>query len=859
MSRAARLAVIALWSLSAACRPVPVEGPPGDEELAPDCPEAPPAMSLAETSRLLARYAREVRANQMARLEGLGQPGFATLHSPELALLEAALASPSKAQRLDPTWVQGHLLRLYVDVTTSRPLEGLDGDVRRVTLSGVGGAPSSAIFMLARKESSGWSYRFFFDPLALEGEQERLQLTFSLGVDKGKPATAQWRLSRRGFERLDTLPVIYLLSRLRGVRRARWDLLSGAAEDARARLEDLLACAPDLARARALLDALGAPAGGSASEDLALQAPAPGLGLLDDPVRELSRRGALLRRLAPLARGGASVLSGASIHQAQQALRRGVAALRARDPGWALPPAIVDFDRVINSALQAALDGRVAAASPPVKLPQLRLTGGAAVPEAEVEEELRRRIIRANYGLVPKWVKVPKGSVRQASVMELRPVLRGEAGPAPVVWAKLHQRLGWGWLHPGVPAQRYQVSYADHSAAHWQHQAEAARTSTALQSLARRLLDREMLGSGDPEVMALAMAGLAQLDGHKAIPVLLRHVQEQTPVRGAAALRALSLLKSAAVSTSIQTASRSARPELRVGAMQALGIRGLAGERGLLRSGLTDADPRVSRAALAGLLRNKDPVGVNQAKAWLASPGRRELVLSLAADPRFSLRVMGKAVSRLAASLPATQAPPSQLVRALLQTQGERAALRVLSRLYNRGGLWRRAVVTAVEGKLFEGLLRRAVKEDAVELRRTAVLKLSHLRRPDGDLLSRVVQDKDPEVRLAAHVGLTRLGKTDSLLALGAGARGSCKQRDIVIPTLCRSMDVKSRRRMLVDALQSECYDLMPRLWELALQYQPQDEALIRVAMGHTRRRIRVMGALVALGLRTGAALGKLP
>jgi hypothetical protein len=151
-------------------------------------------------------------------------------------------------------------------------------------------------------------------------------------------------------------------------------------------------------------------------------------------------------------------------------------------------------------------------------------------------------------------------------------------------------------------------------------------------------------------------------------------------------------------------------------------------------------------------------------------------------------------------------------------------------------------------------LLKRAAKEEAVVLRRAAVLKLARLRHPDEALLRAALQDKDQEVQLAAH-----LGKTDSLLALGAGARGSCAQRAIVIPTLCRFMDARSRRRMLVDALGSECYDLMPTLWELALQYQPQDEVLIRAALGHTRRKIRVMGALVALGLRTGAARGKLP
>ena len=857
MSRAVWALMVAALGLLVACRPAPVEGPPGPEEPAADCPSAPPAMTVAGASRYLARNAREVRANQMARIEGLGQQGFATLHFPELALLEAALASPAEAQRLDPAWVQGHLLRLYVDVTAPRPVEGLDGDVRRVVLSVAGGSQVSATYMTARKESTGWSYRFYFDPLALEGEQERLKLIFSLGLAgrADRPATAQWRLSRSAFERLDTLPLIYLLSRLREVRRARWDLLSGDREGAKKRLEDVLACAPDLTRARTLLDALSNPATPAAAQSLAVgSGSSQARALLGDPVRALSLRGALLHRLTPLC---PAVISGAAMGQAQQALRRGVAALAASDPGWALPPAIVDFDRVINKALQEALDGKQPATSPSAPGP-LTLSGGPAIPAQEVDETLRRWIVQANYRLVPRWVKVPKGGVREAALLELRPVLRGE-GDHREVWAKLHQRLGWGWLHPGVPAQRYRVSYADHSGRHWRQQAEAAKTPAAFKALARRLLGREMLGSGDPEVMALAMAGLAQLDGHKAIPVLLKHVKAATPSRGGAALRALSLLRSDAVSSAIKAAVSSARPELRAGAMQALGSRGLAAERGLLRTGLTDADPRVSRAALVALLRSKDPVGIDKVKAWLADPARQTRALALAADPRYAQPAMGGAVSRLAAGIPASQPPPPELAPALLQTLGERAALRALSQLYDRGGAWREAVIVAVEGQLFEGLLKRAAKEESVVLRRAAVLKLARLRRPNEALLQAALQDKDPQVQLAAHVGLARLGKTNSLLALGAGARGSCAQRAIVIPTLCRSMDARSRRRMLVDALGSECYDLMPTLWELALQYQPQDEALIRAALGHTRRKIRVMGALVALGLRTGAARGKLP
>jgi hypothetical protein len=161
-----------------------------------------------------------------------------------------------------------------------------------------------------------------------------------------------------------------------------------------------------------------------------------------------------------------------------------------------------------------------------------------------------------------------------------------------------------------------------------------------------------------------------------------------------------------------------------------------------------------------------------------------------------------------------------------------------------------------VEGTPFEKLYLRAAALPEAELRLRGVLKLAQLPRPPRAVLQRVLSDTDPGVRLAAHAGLARLGRAESLLALGSGARGQCEERGIVLPTLCRAMDPASRRRLIADALESECFALWPVAWELAVRYHAEDSQLLKVALGHRRRTLRVQAALVVLGLRTGAALG---
>jgi hypothetical protein len=824
-------------------------------------------MSATEAVRELGRVARETRANLMARLEGGKRKDqlFATLHPPGLALLEASLASPAKARKLDLVWMRDHLLKAYVEVYSPAPLPGLDqGDVARVTLEDEQKERHSALFMTQKTDSSGATYRFFFDPLALFVARERMQLAFFLpGV-----GTARWRLSDETLSETDALPLLYLMSRVRTVRMARWALLEGDRAAASRMLEDALACAPDLSRAEELLSALkGAPESKPQHRTLRLSAAVPGhirheLG--HDPLADLALRAALLGRLTPLTATGVMVAK--DVEALQQALRTAVAAVEKGDLGWGLATALFDFDRRLATALAQALDGPDRL-RPGSAVPALSLEGIPAPAAQVVERELALRVLHANYKLVPRWVKGPSGQtgpdgrVSHANLLELRPVL--QAGETGVV-AKLNQRLGWGWVHRGLPPGSYSVRFVDHSAKHWRRELAriAASSVQAHQGLARRLL-RQAVHGPDPESAGLAMAGLVKLERQKALKLLLPLLRKGTDVQQVAALRAVAGQPEAAVANAIKEATGAKNPKLRAAAMVALGKRALPGELALLRAGLKDGNQEVAVAALEGLLGAGDPAGLVAAKTWLASGDRTRQAVVLRLARKGRIRGLGRDLTRLAGSHVDRSARGGRastlegLPEALVASLGRRAA-QPLTRLYEGGSkALRAAVLAAAKGPGFERLLRRGAGESEPELRHLAVLNLARLPRPPAEVMRRALEDKDKLVQLAAHVGLARLGQASSLLALGQGARGSCAGRAAVLPTLCQSMDATSRGKLLVDALQSGCDTLLKTAWELALRYQAQDPGVLRAALGHEQRAMRVKGALAVLGLRKGAALGK--
>jgi HEAT repeat protein len=687
-------------------------------------------------------------------------------------------------------------------------------------------------------------------------------------------AMARWRISRRVLDGMDQLPLLYVMARQRAVRRARWALLQGERDRAREMAEDALACAPDLEPATRLLAAiqrLQAEGGGAGRPVTSLSldglAPKPPqrwetlrTELGHDPLHDLALRVAVLGRLLPLARAG--VVPVKMARRATEALKRARASMAQGDLGWGLAAALTDFDKVTAAMLAAALDGTATGPGTEADstLPDLTLVGGPHLKEGEVELELARRVLRANYGLVPRWVKGPKGGdggklssgdggkLSWVHLHEIRPILRSE-GDGPVVQAKLQKRLGWGWLHAGLPPLRYSVTFADHGGEYWRRRAAGAGSMETLKPLARTLLRREIY-SPDSEASFMAAAGITELDGDAAARDLLPLVKAAPPRLGAAVLRALALLRSSPVTEALAQATRSPSPEIRRAAMLALGQRALSTERSMLKKGLTDTSPEVTEAAVIGLLRAGDPAGLSLARRWLAEEReeRAARILALAAQGQVKVKSLTGDLLRLTKR----PRPLSGLPGALWGVMGERAVAE-LTRLYRAAPALRSQILELARGRVFKRFLQGLMTGGGplpVALRRLVVLRLAQLAAPPRGLLERAAKDEDQQTRLAAFTGLARLGHADSLLALGQGARGSCHERAIVIPVLCQSLDRASRRRLLLDALASPCNHLHAEVWQLALRYQAGDLKLLQAALGHASREIRVRGALAALGLR---------
>jgi HEAT repeat protein len=522
-----------------------------------------------------------------------------------------------------------------------------------------------------------------------------------------------------------------------------------------------------------------------------------------------------------------------------------------------LPSAIVEFDRLLATILANALDGALhESTNSSVKM--LVLTGGPAIPPQEVQAELDQRLVLANQRLIPRWVRGPKGQtaasgqIIQMHLLELKPVLQAETMGHKVI-AKLHRRLGWGWHHMGLPALRYSTSFADHGAEYWRTKLKSFRSIETLKPIAKIMLQRELYGP-DPAVAGLAMKGLVQLEGSKALPTLLALARKGPAVRRGHAILALALLRSRDVTGIVKEAATASSPTLRAAAMEALGKRGLPEEAPLLRRGLEDRHPPVATAALIGLLKTGDRAGLKTAKQWLSDSQvrRREVLLARLAPLRLDLRALSNDLLRLS-----PRAPSASLVVVLAKVLGDRA-VRPLLHLYKNVPTLRLAIInSASTSQAFSPLLRLAAEEkENPALRHRALAKLAYIKPPPRNLFQQIVdQDKDAIARLAAHVGLARLGQARSFLSLGIGARGRCIERKMVIPTLAKSMDQRTRSKLLKDALLSQCDTLYPLIWDQILRYQPNDPDLLAAAMTHTRRALRLKGALVVLGLRTGAVM----
>lgn len=873
--RPAALCAAALWL--AACPPPPPVAAPRPEPAA-DCPEPPAAMSSIEEVKELSRAVRELRANLMARVEGPGpatapagadeeQGGlYATLHPAELTLAEAALANPRAARKLEPGWLRGHLLGGWVELRSATPLPGLDGELGRLQLLDGSGRAHAAIELEVVKDSQGLIYRIAFPASAFDpgGQLDRLRLTLRLALD-GAPRSASWTVPRQSLESVDGLPLVFPLAPLRNLRWARWLLLGGELAEARRQATEVRACAPELAPAIALDDLLRAtPSSAEAPErirvDLTALARLDHLGVVAElghaPAADLSRRATLLTRVEERA-GRWGLLPERELEAARGALREAALALQRGELGWGLAAALHRFDQALGRCLAAALDPL---AAPGRSSPGRGLLLEGLPPAGDVERELARRVAQANARLIPIWIQSPRdpdpervATAPRFRRAELRPVLelKGENGRSLV---ELHERLGWGWTSSGVAAAPGpRVRFEDRGSAYWRGVLADGRAP--LRASAERLL--ELALSGPEEGSELAMVGLARLRGAAFRPLLLAQLAERAPShRAQGALRALGRIPGQESSAALAQAVRSPSAALRAAAFAGLGVRGLAEERGLLRAGLTDADPLAATEALEALLRAGDAEGIATARRWLVEGERRPRALRAIA----ALRGGGSSGRSLAAGLAnallglLAKEADRDLLAAAASLLGARA-LPALSQLYERDASLRAAIVALPEvaGAAGDRLLRRAAADPSAELRRLALPKLAGLKNPPRALLEEAAKDADRGVRLAAHVALAKLGRTESLLALGEGARGSCEERALTLTPLAEAMEPGSRRKLLVDALAAPCAAAHRVALGLLARFHAQDGGLLRTVLSHPRRELRVRAALVAVGLSSEA------
>ena len=815
-------ATAAWFALLAACAPsatvkpsAPVsEAPPTETSGEDPCPEPPESDGSSAEVRQLARVLREARANFLTRVEGR-EGLLATFYPPQLALLEAVVAAPTAAREQASGWLSANLGRALVELRSPVPLPELDGDLSEVALVEGGRRRHAPLYLTRRQESASFVYRLVFEPPAEGEEQDLFRVELRLGAPD-RVAVARWGVSPHNLEALEELPILFGLTRLQELKDARRLALRGEEGAARAAIGELARCAPDLPHLAAFGQALSKGGSDSPRKGAAPPATQPTQDDVEGLATWLRRLRALLAVLAPAARRG--LLEQPPLSAAGAVLLRAEGALERKVPLEA-QQALFHAERELNKALRQALSplspvGK-AGPGPALTLAGAREAAGAA--DAESRAALEERLRVAALGLVPRWVE---GHARftEEERRELRPVLTGRLQDGSEVVAKLGRQLGSGWLHLGLPPVAYQTRFADHGADYWGARVGQARDAAALRAVAEEVLERERRG---PSARA---ALLAWLGWH-----------ERQPSAALAGARR----------------ERDARSVVTRGAVLGLlGLRGNTSDRALVRDALRDPAQEVADAALSALLAVGDGEALRLVRAWLSGEEAPKQLRGLTLLGRGDAKVtmlraeLGRLV-RGAATAPGLIGP---LVAAL-----GRGAPRALLALYEEVPAIRAALVAGVSGSPFVPLFERALGADDAALRRQAVAQLAALPKPPRSRLETALADTAASVRLAAHVGLARLGRTASLLALGEGARGSCADRAVVLPVLARSLDAGSRRKLLLDALASGCTTLQPLVWTLVLRHQAEDPALLRAALSRPERTLRVHAALAVLELRRAA------
>lgn len=844
-----RLATLAAVVLSACAGTVaePVRSGP-DPRAA--CPEAPASLGRVAELALVSRKAREARANLLvsAHLPS-GERIVATLHPPRLALAEGVLAAPRRARRRAARWLRDHVFTFHVELQAPKPLQALERAPSAVSLLDDSGKRYALLALEQRRDGAALRYRLTFEPPRSSSGRLRLELTLPVARSTLK---LRWALAQRTLERFDELPLLFELADFRRLHRARRAAILGDFTKARELAGQVALCGADPSSAQALLKALAGLRGDArvASGD---DEPGAPRSTPRGVARLVALREALTRRLAAVAeRGLLDPKSYQTMHEQLGLLQRAHGAQQ-------IPAAVraaLAFDRALAAALASALwppaGGYTAAGTAPPRTAPVA-SSGAVLSPSDVTTALRRRLAFAARGFEPRFID----GAREAAPDEVQPLLTARQGELRL-FARARERVAGGWWHPGVVGGlRYTVRFVDRGTAHWANLAREATSPAALQKLAERVLSREIVGP-QPRARALALQGLVDLRGTAALGRLMPLVQRPGPA-AADALRALAGLTDQRVTALLHQQLRSPLAPLRAAAAAALGRRGKTDERGLVLAALRDPASPVARAAARALLRRGVVGVVEPLTRWLAMAGSaRQGALSVLAEnatPAALAARLRRPLLRLSKELSADRRLWTALARL-----GGGSVEQAFRRAYDRQQTLRPMLLEVAARRGLRSLLQRVGAQDDVSLQRIAVRGLAALDKPpEKRLRDWLAASRDPAVRLAAQVGLARLGKGEALLALGPAARGGCQERSLVVPVLSPSMNRVSRRRLLLEALSSACRGLPQQGWRLVARLQHDDLQLLRAGLGHRDRAVRVQAALTTLGLRRGPAFGELP
>lgn len=673
---------------------------------------------------------------------------------------------------------------------------------------------------------------------------------------------------------MDRLPPLFALGRQRQLALARRELLAGRMHQAKAVLRAFSHCGQT-----AESNALQQIADGGRTETQQDEVTADSKETLHRTgAREAKAADPLALRIAIWRRLRAAIEQGLLPHalarQSAEALLRAIRAAkrtaksRSFSPEWVLNrrpeqlqrsnasttqetgAVLASFDRALARTLAKGLQ-------PGTPIKPLALNWAQfssiqpAVDNVLIQRELDARLAYAARALEPRYVAADALAPRWPTGLALtllRPrfssssTTEGHVRDAQVI-AQLTQRLGFGWLHLGLPPGPYQVAPTDHSAEYWRQRTNQAEDMDALRALAMEQLEQEVARPDGHEAVGHAAVALVALQGQAALQLLLRF-DALPPELIATRLDALCEVQSERINALIKGSLKAPDGSVRAAALRCATARQLIGTAEL-RAALSDPDHAVAATALARLLLRGEPQATRLAVRWLATRGREHAMML---DILSRLSLAGAPARKLHQTLRTLLAgsPSSAVVAALANLQP--ANDRWLLQAYDSNPSLRAQLLGLARPVTVRPLLDRALSTTDQPTRRAAAARLSGLAvAADRPLLRRLVRDPDPFVAAAGQLASWKLGDADALLQLGQATRADCQCYGLVLGPLAEALDPVSRRALLLAALRRPCGGLAAQAWDLIKAHQWYEPSLYRAALGHGSRTLRVRAATALL------------